>query len=480
MASEIRLNNIENRSGLGTVTFADTGVDLAGIVTATTFSGSGASLTNIPDSALSAVTASKLTGALPAISGANLTGIAATDNVRTGILDVAGIATFRSDVNVGTAVTITESGIDASGIGITCANINGAQIGGRRNLIINGAMQIAQRGTSTTTVPGYLCDRWRVKTVNTDNVAMTVSQDTTSYPTDFGQCLKINITTAETSLDSDEYLQVQQRIEAQNLQHINNGTSSAKSLVLSFYVKAYQAGNYVVAIYKDDNTQRLITLPYTINASATWERKVLVIPADTSGGGIDNDTGIGYQLDWFLAAGSGYTSTDSTSWINHDNAGYAYGQGVNTMSSTDNYWQITGVQLEVGSQVTPFEYRGAGDELLLCQRYFQIFKAPNGEFTRFGLAASTQTTSVRIPIHHITDMRAKPTFSYVGSNGDYQMPGSSNGFNISQVLVESNTGSTRSTVLQNGYVSVAAAYQVFQFSANGQSNNAALLFSADI
>ena len=108
MASEIRVNKIENRSGLGTVTFADTGVDLAGIVTATTFSGSGASLTNIPDSALSAVTASKLTGALPAISGANLTGIAATDNVRTGILDVAGISTFRNTVNIGAAVTISE------------------------------------------------------------------------------------------------------------------------------------------------------------------------------------------------------------------------------------------------------------------------------------------------------------------------------------------------------------------------------------
>ena len=92
MASEIRVNKIENRSGLGTVTFADTGVDLAGIVTATTFSGSGASLTNIPSA--------QLTGALPAISGANLTGIAATDNVRTGILDVAGVATFRGDVNI--------------------------------------------------------------------------------------------------------------------------------------------------------------------------------------------------------------------------------------------------------------------------------------------------------------------------------------------------------------------------------------------
>ena len=129
MASEIRVNKIENRSGLGTVTFADTGVDLAGIVTATTFSGSGASLTNIPDSALSAVTASKLTGALPAISGASLTGMASTDNVRTGILDVAGISTFRNTMNVGAAVTISESGLEATGVGITVANINGGQIG---------------------------------------------------------------------------------------------------------------------------------------------------------------------------------------------------------------------------------------------------------------------------------------------------------------------------------------------------------------
>ena len=117
MASEIRVNKIENRSGLGTVTFADTGVDLAGIVTATTFSGSGASLTNVPDSALSAVTASKLTGALPAISGASLTGMASTDNVRTGILDVAGIATFRDDIIVGAGVTISPDGdIYATGI----------------------------------------------------------------------------------------------------------------------------------------------------------------------------------------------------------------------------------------------------------------------------------------------------------------------------------------------------------------------------
>ena len=166
MASEIRVNKIENRSGLGTVTFADTGVDLAGIVTATTFSGSGASLTNLPaanvtgtlpaisGANLTNLPAANLTGTLPAISGASLTGMASTDNVRTGILDVAGISTFRNTMNVGAAVTISESGIEATGVGITCANINGGRVGGRRNLVINGAMLIAQRGTSSTSGTG--------------------------------------------------------------------------------------------------------------------------------------------------------------------------------------------------------------------------------------------------------------------------------------------------------------------------------------
>ena len=346
-----------------------------------------------------------------------------------GAVGVTSIVTTTATITtakIGAGVTISESGIEASGIGITCANINGAQIGGRRNIIINGAMQVAQRGTSTTTVPGYLCDRWRVKTVNTDNVAMTVSQDATSYPTDFTQCLKIDITTAETTLDSNEYLQVQQRIEAQDLQQINNGTSNAKPLVLSFYVKAYQAGNYVVSIYKDDNTQRVISLPYTINASATWERKVLVIPGDTSGGGIANDTGIGYQLDWFLAAGSDYTSTDSTSWINWASTGYAYGQAVNTMSSTDNYWQITGVQLEVGSQVTPFEHRSYGEELRLCSRYYQRISGSNG--TAIAMAFNYNTSLVDWVLQYpMGPMRAGPSLDQSTGSDYFQYQGSVDG-----------------------------------------------------
>ena len=157
----------------GTLTYEDvTNIDAVGLVTARNgiVVGSGITLSKDGDvfftgvstgngSGLTALNATQLTSGtipdarfpatLPAVSGANLTGIAATDNVRTGILDVAGIATFRNDVLIGTAVTISESGIAAAGIGITVANINGGQIGGRRNLIINGAMQVAQRGTSS-------------------------------------------------------------------------------------------------------------------------------------------------------------------------------------------------------------------------------------------------------------------------------------------------------------------------------------------
>ena len=142
----------------------DGDVFFTGVTTATTFtgahSGSGANLTSLP--------AAQLTGALPAISGANLTGIAATDNVRTGILDVAGIATFRNDVNIGAAVTISESGIEASGIGITVANINGTQIGGRRNKIINGGMTVAQRHTTTTNSNAFVVDRFQAQVTQMD------------------------------------------------------------------------------------------------------------------------------------------------------------------------------------------------------------------------------------------------------------------------------------------------------------------------
>ena len=179
----------------------DGDVFFTGVTTATTFtgahSGSGANLTSLP--------AGNLTGTLPAISGANLTGIAATDNVRTGILEVAGIATFRSDVLVGSAVTLSESGVAAAGLAITCKSLNGQQFS-HRNVWINGEFSVAQRGTeqtSITSLSGYATggpDRCFVVVAN--HGTWTVKQGTDSPP-GFQNCMEMIATTGDSSGGSD-------------------------------------------------------------------------------------------------------------------------------------------------------------------------------------------------------------------------------------------------------------------------------------
>ena len=379
MASEIRVNKIENRSGLGTVTFADTGVDLAGIVTATTFSGSGASLTNIPDSALSAVTASKLTGALPAISGANLTGIAATDNVRTGILDVAGISTFRNTMNVGAAVTISESGIEASGIGITVANINGGQIGGRRNIVINGAMNIAQRGTSSTANGYNSVDRFAVNfdsglTEAPTQAQVTLSSSDTPYSSGFRYALKIT-NGNQTSQDANDYIQIAYKIEAQDIAQSGwNYTSSSSNITLSFWVKASIAQTMYARLNAEDtSSSNARAFSFAFSATTSWTKITKTIPGNSTLV-FNNDTGVGIALYIIPFYGTSYTTSGHTNdaWIVDSGSDQVTDMATTWFSGNDATLEVTGVQLEVGSQATAFEHRSHAEELTLCQRYYQV------------------------------------------------------------------------------------------------------------
>jgi hypothetical protein len=174
---------------------------------------------------------------------------------------------------------------------------------GRRNMIINGAMQVAQRGTSANTSGSgqYLAaDRFAWFQENTDQVVATVSQDTNA-PEGFSKSHKIAISTAETTLDSNEIAGVYQPIEAQNLQHLKFGTSSAESLTLSFWVKSTETGTYATLFYLADGTQRGITKNYTINTADTWEYKTITIDGDT-GGTINNDNGFGMGVYWVLVS----------------------------------------------------------------------------------------------------------------------------------------------------------------------------------
>ena len=450
MASEIRVDKINSLSGVGTVTLSPTGVDISGITTvqtlkvgtgltasedgdifftgvctATTFSGahsgSGANLTSLP--------AGNLTGALPAISGANLTGIAATDNVRTGILDVAGVSTFRNTMNVGAAVTISESGIEASGIGITCANLNGGQIGGRRNLIINGDMNVAQRGTSSSSFDFATVDRFRfVKRATVDNLVITQSQSTDS-PDGFATSYKADVTTAESALAADEHFYMSYKTEAQDLQYIKG-----KQLTLSFHVKAYQTGTYSVSIYQQDGN-RLVSGTYTINSSATWEKKTITFPVN-SGTQPDNNNAQGFEISWILAAGSDFTSSNSTSWTSYSDAGYAYGQGVNVMSSTDNYWQITGVQLEVGNQATEYEHKTHHEELSACQRYFYKIVGTDSDMAAFGFnySSSAHYFNIEFPV----PMRDYPTYTGSATAARIFAQNIGQDFNLSSLAIVGN------------------------------------------
>jgi hypothetical protein len=239
-----------------------------------------------------------------------------------------------------------------------------------RNLIINGAMQVAQRGTSVTgnTTGGYLtADRWGFGLTSLGTWTQTVENDAPTG-SGFRKSLKMLCTTADASPAAADLCYFYQRIEGQNLQQVKKGTAAAEQLTVSFWVKANVTGTYIARIYDADNT-RGVSASYTVSASATWERKTITFPADTTGA-FDNDNASSLEFQFFLATGTDYASgTLQTTWSTSSN-NIATGQ-TNLASATSNYWQITGVQLEVGDTATPFEFKPFGEELKECERYYE-------------------------------------------------------------------------------------------------------------
>jgi len=243
---------------------------------------------------------------------------------------------------------------------------------GRRNLIINGAMQVAQRGTSFTGLTGgqYTLDRFYFN----PNIlgTWTASQDTDA-PDAFGNSLKLACTTANASPSATAYSFSFQKFEGQNLQQLKKGTSSAESVTVSFWVKSNKTGDIQVNLLDNDNS-RMVSSVVTINSSATWEHKTATFVGDTTGA-FDNDNAASMSLEIWYDAGSNFTSgTANTSWATFNNTNRAAGVTLALGDSTSNYINITGVQLEVGSVATPFEHRSYGEELALCQRYYQRYE----------------------------------------------------------------------------------------------------------
>jgi hypothetical protein len=285
-----------------------------------------------------------------------------------------------------------------------------------RNLIINGAMQVAQRGTSVSnSAGGYTTvDRF----FQTGTLGGTFAWEKSSdAPTEFSSSFKSSAPTGFSSLSSAASARIGTAFEGQDLQQLLKGTSSATDLTLSFWVKATVAGTYIVELYDTDNT-RNICQSYTISASNTWQKVVMTFAGDTSGA-LDNDNAASLVVHWFLAAGSDFTSGAlPTSWQSAVTANRAVGQ-VNGMASNNDAFYLTGVQLEVGDTATPFEHRSFGAELALCQRYFQSSFA-TGTAPATGLLICMYVTGTaystangtglgtRFPV----DMRSTPTMAY--------------------------------------------------------------------
>ena len=281
-----------------------------------------------------------------------------------------------------------------------------------RNLIINGDMSIAQRGTSAVGGSTGLhyggCDRLRVYQETTAS-AYTLSQDT-NVPTaqGFANSFKLDVTTADASLTAGDRVDLIYRFEGQELQHIKKGTSSAESLTLSFWVSSPKTGTHIVELYDSDNT-RQISKSYTVSSANTWEKKTITFEGDTSGA-LNNDNNLSLQISWWLMAGSNYTSgTLSTSWTSNTNANRAVGQ-VNVMDSTSNNFYLTGVQLEVGTTASDFEFLPYDVNLQRCQRYYwKETSSPNagGQWTAVG--GVSQTNVGRVMTFLPTSMRTIPT-----------------------------------------------------------------------
>jgi len=299
---------------------------------------------------------------------------------------------------------------------ITTPSINGSQIGGRRNIIINGAMQVAQRGTSQASISSagyYTIDRFKINTNDAGVWTMsqeTLSQSDTPFTEGFTKALKLDCTTSATPA-SNGTLQVQYSTEGQDLQQLCSGTASAKTLILSFWIKATKTGTNVLGGYQDDGGKSF-GLTYTINSSNTWEYKTITIPANTANF-IVNDATRGRIVTWYFSAGSNRTTgTLRSTWTAYATADEAPGQ-VNHADNTANNIHITGVQLEVGSQATAFEHRGFGEELALCQRYFSKINSID-VCTYYHTGGSAPTENFTYP----QTMRAAPTCTLTRQAGD--------------------------------------------------------------
>ena len=278
-----------------------------------------------------------------------------------------------------------------------------------RNLIINGAMNVSQRGTSATSAgigtENYLSvDRWAI---NSDGSGSQLSVDvSTDAPDGFSKSLYISPDASVPTLTGAHRIILKHKIEGQNLTQWSYATAGCKPLTLSFWVKSNVTGNVGIILAATE----ICGQTYSINTSGVWEYKTITLPASVVGSLISYDNTTGLSLDMWLAAGPVFQGTYAGDgvWTANAVGSYTQASNINLYSSTSNYFQITGVQLEVGDTATPFEHRSHDQEHTLCQRYFQRFGG-GGTAERMGVGGWNNSTSADMLVCLAHEMRVSPT-----------------------------------------------------------------------
>ena len=394
---------------------------------------------------------------------------------------LAGVTTVTS-VKVGAAVTISESGIEASGIGITVANINGGQIGGRRRININGACEVAQYGTSSTTYGYGSVDRFATYYYGHNETPthsqVDVASGTSPYSEGFRKALKVTNGNQTSGAGAAQFMQIQHKYESQDIASSGwNYTSSSSFITLQFWVKSSVAQTYYAYLRSLDGTGQRYYFSYALSAD-TWTKVVKTIPGN-SNLQFDNDVNQGLHINWGMWYGTDYTASglSAETW-----EAYASGTRVPVMTSdwwttNDSTFEITGVQMEVGSQATAFEHRSFGEELALCHRYAYVINVLSGDIVDRNYSFTTSSTNMDTIFYMPTPMRSSPT--YTGTATDVKLLGgnSSSSFNLDTIAaLYSSTGNDT----WSGNATVSSTADKMPGVLYGTEDNGTIIFSAEI
>ena len=287
-----------------------------------------------------------------------------------------------------------------------------------KNRIINGGMNVDQRnnGASVTITANdtYTLDRWSAGNPGASPSKMSIQQSTTA-PAGFVNSMLVTSLTA-LSVSSGDFFSVYQWIEGNNISDLSFGSASAKSITVSFWVRSSLTGQFGGALQNSDRS-RSYPFSYTINAANTWEQKSISLTGDTSGTWLTSN-GKGISVVFGLAIGSTYLTT-ANAWASGN---YWSSTGsTNLLATNGATWYVTGVQLEVGTVATSFDYRPYGTELSLCQRYYYLMSAASNSNTFFHNVAADGTTHALGVVTFPQVMRASPSLTTSGTGSNYRI-----------------------------------------------------------